>query len=164
MPPSLRPASLPDALLLAELGARLFRDTFGPDNTPEDMEAYLGASFTPEKLAAEIADPRAAFLISGDSPFPAGYAKIHAGDAPACVTLPRPIEMARIYVDTQRIGQGVGAALMQGCLDEARRRGHASIWLGVWQENPRAIAFYRKWGFEAVGTQEFVLGSDVQTD
>jgi ribosomal protein S18 acetylase RimI-like enzyme len=58
----------------------------------------------------------------------------------------------------------VGAALMQACIDEARRRGHKTLWLGVWEHNPRAQAFYRKWNFVEIGTHVFHLGNDPQTD
>jgi ribosomal protein S18 acetylase RimI-like enzyme len=164
MPASLRRALPTDAPLLADMGARLFRAQFGADNTPEDMDAHLAASFSLAKIAAELADPAATFLLLQHESSPAGYAKLYAGAPPACVTHLDAIELARLYVETARIGQGLGAALMRACLDEARQQGYAALWLGVWQENPRAIAFYRRWGFEAVGTQEFVLGSDVQTD
>jgi len=58
----------------------------------------------------------------------------------------------------------VGASLLRACLDEARRAGHRTIWLGVWERNERARAFYRKWDFREAGTQIFQLGSDAQTD
>jgi ribosomal protein S18 acetylase RimI-like enzyme len=76
----------------------------------------------------------------------------------------RPLEIVRIYACQEWLGRGVGPMLMQACLDEARQRGCDALWLDVWERNPRAIAFYRKWGFKVVGTQGFQLGSDMQTD
>jgi ribosomal protein S18 acetylase RimI-like enzyme len=73
-------------------------------------------------------------------------------------------ELVRIYVDQALIGRGVGAVLMQASLDEARRMGCDAMWLGVWERNERAQAFYRRWGFEVAGTQPFQLGADPQTD
>ncbi|MDQ3134757.1 MAG: GNAT family N-acetyltransferase, partial [Acidobacteriota bacterium] len=77
---------------------------------------------------------------------------------------PLPVELVRLYVGRDWLGRGVGAALMGGCLDEARRGRHKTLWLGVWEHNQRAQAFYRRWDFREVGTHIFQLGSDAQTD
>jgi ribosomal protein S18 acetylase RimI-like enzyme len=76
----------------------------------------------------------------------------------------RPVELSRIYVAANWIGRGVGAAIMQRCIDEARASDSDVLWLGVWERNERAIKFYEKWGFTKVGEHVFVLGSDPQTD
>ena len=162
--PSIRRATLTDAALLAEMGARTFADTFAADTPPEDMAAYLNSAFSPEKQAAELTDPASLFLIAEIAGQPAGYARLYAGEPLEGVTGARPIELVRIYSTGAWIGRGVGAALMQGCLDEARRLGHDVIWLGVWERNPRAQTFYQKWGFSKVGTHIFPLGDDPQTD
>jgi ribosomal protein S18 acetylase RimI-like enzyme len=80
------------------------------------------------------------------------------------VTLENAIEIARLYAGRRWIGTGVGAALMQHCLDLAASRGRDWIWLGVWERNARAIAFYARWDFTDVGSQSFQLGADRQTD
>jgi ribosomal protein S18 acetylase RimI-like enzyme len=77
---------------------------------------------------------------------------------------PDPVELERIYVDKSAIGRGVGAALMEACLDAARRGGHRTLWLGVWERNPNAIGFYERLGFRQVGTHGFRFGSKLQTD
>jgi GNAT superfamily N-acetyltransferase len=159
-----RPAAPGDAAMLADLGARAFAGAFAADNTPEDMEAYLREYFSTEAVAAEIADPNAIFLVAELGGAPAGYAKLHSGETPKCVPGPSPIELVRLYALQEWLGAGVGAALMRAALDAARARGYGSVWLGVWERNTRAIAFYSKWGFEDVGTKTFVLGSDEQTD
>lgn len=153
-----------DNTLLAELGTQTFYDTFAADNTPENMAAYLAASFSPEKQAAELADPSSVFLIAEVEGLVAGYARLKEGQPPAGISGLRPIELVRIYACRAWLGQGVGAALMQACLDEAGRRGCDTLWLGVWEQNPRARAFYRKWGFVEVGQQIFQLGDDPQRD
>ncbi|HLY28267.1 MAG TPA: GNAT family N-acetyltransferase [Aggregatilineales bacterium] len=163
-PIRIRYGTEPDADLLATLGARTFSDTFARDNTPEDMRAYLDANFGVAKQAAELTDPKAVFLIAEAGKVAIGYAKLHTGEAPAGVTGKNVIEIVRLYVVQDWLGQGAGAALMRACLDEARRRGHDTIWLGVWEHNPRAIAFYRRWGFVEFGSHVFQLGSDVQRD
>ena len=161
---TVRHGTADDDVLLAELGARTFRDTFAADNTPEDMVTYLAAAFTRERQASELADPSSSFLIAEIGGVAVGYARLKDGEHPACVTGPRPIELARIYAEKSRLGHGVGAALLQACLDEATRRGHGAVWLGVWERNARARAFYEKWGFVEVGTQVFQLGRDRQND
>lgn len=163
-PISIRTATPADNVRLAKFGAKAFADSFAADNTPEDMAAYLAAAFSPEKQAAELADPNSLFLIAEIDGEMAGYARLLEGPAPESVTGEHPIELVRIYAGREWNGRGVGAALMRACLEEAAHLGCDAIWLGVWERNERAQAFYRKWGFETVGTQPFQLGQDVQTD
>jgi ribosomal protein S18 acetylase RimI-like enzyme len=160
----IRSATAGDNVLLAELGERTFANTFAAQNTPENLAAYLGASFSPEKQAAELADPYSVFLIAESDGQPAGYARLKAGQPSAANAGNNPIELVRIYATEAWIGKGLGARLMRACLAEAEKRGCDTIWLGVWEENPRAIAFYRKWGFTVTGRQTFQLGDDMQTD
>jgi ribosomal protein S18 acetylase RimI-like enzyme len=161
---SIRYATPFDNRLLAELGARTFQEAFARDNTPEDMGGYLAASFSPEIQAAELANPQSVFLIMELDGLPVGYSRLREAGSPACVIGTHPIEIVRFYIAQPRIGQGFGGWLMQACLEEAGKRGCGTIWLDVWEHNPRAISFYRKWGFVEVGTQAFQLGADRQTD
>ena len=93
-----------------------------------------------------------------------GYARLFDSAKPEAVSGSAPVELNRIYVDQTDTGKGYGSVLMEACLDTVDRAGYQTIWLGVWEKNVRAIAFYEKWGFRAVGSQRFVLGSDVQRD
>lgn len=162
--PHIRSATQADAGLLAGIGAETFHETFASTNTPEDMAQYLASAFAPEIQARELADARSMFLIAEVNGAAVGYARVMTGDAPACVEARRPLDLARLYVRQAAIGTGVGAALMRACLVEARHRGCDVIWLGVWEHNDRAKAFYERWGFRSVGDQVFVLGSDPQRD
>jgi ribosomal protein S18 acetylase RimI-like enzyme len=158
-----------DAALLAELGGRTFYETFVESCRPEDMRAYLDAAFGTAQQAAELADARSTFLIAeaGDdkTAVAVGYAKLFACvETPDCVAGNAPVELARLYVLREWLGSGAGAALMRELLEAARRAGHETIWLGVWEHNERAIAFYRKWGFEVVGEHIFQVGDDPQND
>ena len=162
--PLLRRANAADAGLLAELGARTFYDTFAADNKPADMAAYLAAAFSPEQQAAELADPRACFLLAEIDGRAVGYAALRASDVPLCVMGGKPIELVRLYVAQEWHVQGVGAALMRACLAEAQQAGYQTMWLGVWEHNRRAQRFYRKWDFNVVGEHIFQLGADPQTD
>jgi len=162
--PVIRRAGIADAALLAELGARTFVETFAADNRPEDIAAYLATAFGPEQQADELTDSHSTFLIAEVDGVAAGYAKIHPGRTPESVTGERPIELVRLYVSQMWLGRGVGAALMRDCLGEARRAGYQMLWLGVWERNNRARAFYRKWNFREVGKHIFQLGDDPQID
>lgn len=160
----IRRANAHDVDRLAELACRTFEDAFGPDNDPDDMGHYLKTAFTPEKIADELKDPAALFLLIVKNDLFQGYAKLYAGQAPKSVNLPKPVQLVRLYVNHEFIGKALGAALMQTCLDTVRRSGYGAIWLGVWEKNRRARDFYLKWGFQKIGTYDFVIGRDIQTD
>jgi ribosomal protein S18 acetylase RimI-like enzyme len=164
MTPTIRHASLADAPALAELAARTFRDTFGADNTPEDLALHLATSYAPEQQAREIQDPMMITLVADDAGALVAFAQLRRGDAPACVTGDAPIEIQRFYLAAEWHGRGLAHALMVHAFDVAQAVGAATIWLGVWERNPRAIAFYRKFGYTDVGQQTFVLGTDHQID
>lgn len=161
---TLRVATTSDAALLARLGASAFRDTFAAENTPSDMALYLADAFGEHVQRAELADPRHVVFLAERAGEAIGYAMLRAGGAPDVVRGFGPIEIARLYAIQRLIGAGIGAALMQHCLRESAARGHDTVWLGVWEHNARAMAFYRRWGFEDVGSQTFMLGRDRQTD
>ena len=162
--PTIRRATVADATLLADLGARTFYETFAADNTPENMAAYLATSFSREQQAAELTDPRATLLIVEINATAVGYAMLRSGETPKEVSGERPIELVRFYVSQEWHGRGIGEYLMQSCLEEARLRDYQTLWLGVWERNSRARAFYRKWNFHDVGEHVFQLGADLQND
>jgi ribosomal protein S18 acetylase RimI-like enzyme len=172
MPPIIRPATISDAIRLSRFAAAAFRDAFAHDNTPEDMARYVAESFTPERQAGEIADPEGVVLLaeseevsgSAEAPELLGYAHLVSAQAPESVIGQSPIELSRFYVSRALHGKGVAQTLMDATLDAARGRGADVVWLGVWERNSRAVAFYRKYGFERVGEQVFMLGADRQTD
>jgi GNAT superfamily N-acetyltransferase len=151
-------------VVLAEEGARMFWDTFAPHNTVENMTAYIAAAFNPAKQAQELADRASKFLIAELDDRLAGYARLKFGPAPSPVAGHRPVEIVRIYARQDLLGTGIGARLMGASLEEATRAGCDVVWLGVWERNPRAIGFYRKWGFREVGDHAFMLGDDLQRD
>jgi diamine N-acetyltransferase len=153
-----------DAGLLSELGARTFSETFAADNTAENLAAYIATSFNVAQQTAELKDPASTFLIAEIDGRAAGYAKLHDGEPEKAVEGADPVELVRLYVSRDWLGRGIGEQLMRACVDEARQAGHDTIWLGVWERNARAQAFYRKWDFRAVGEHVFQLGSDLQRD
>jgi GNAT superfamily N-acetyltransferase len=164
----IRRATVEDAPLLATLAASTFADTFAEENDPADMRAYVATAFGDEVQRAELADPRHVVLIAERDGDAVGYAMLRDGVAPEAIpgafTASDSMEIARLYAVQRHIGAGIGSALMQRCLGEAVTLGRRTVWLGVWERNARAIAFYARWGFVDVGAQTFTLGSDVQHD
>ena len=165
----IRPAEIADAGPLSRLGAATFRETFEADNTPEDLARYLAEAFAPEQQAAEIGDPMGTVLIAedgvdaGDIAF-VGYAHLVSGRPPGAIQGPEPLELKRLYVARAWHGRGVAQALMDAAIEAARARGAQTLWLGVWERNPRAARFYEKYGFTRVGEHTFMVGTDAQTD
>jgi diamine N-acetyltransferase len=160
----IRPGTTADAELLAAFARRTFAETFAAQNDPGRLAAFLDATYGAEQQGRELADPGWTTLLAEDDGELAGFAQVRARPAPPCVTVAAPLELGRLYVDRRWHGTGVAGALMDEVLRVAGERGGRSLWLGVWQENPRAIAFYRRWGFEIAGDQVFEVGGDPQTD
>jgi GNAT superfamily N-acetyltransferase len=157
----IRAAALEDAALLAELGARTFTEGF-PSTNPTDLELHIASEYSVEAIEADFVAGR--FVIASAGGEDAGYAFLRADEAHEAVLATDPIELNRIYVLQKWVGRGIGDALMERCLADARGAGCDVIWLGTWDQNARAIRFYEKWGFEKVGTQNFLLGTDLQSD
>lgn len=161
---TLRRATPADAAALAELAAKTFREAYLATNDPEHVEAYIADNYGVSKLAAELANPANLtwFILQGDEPV--GFLTLRPGATTPAVTGPRPMQLHRIYVLEARYGRGEGAALMQKALDEGRRLGCATLWLSLWDQNHRAMAFYEKWGFAIVGTKPFLFGGVMYED
>jgi ribosomal protein S18 acetylase RimI-like enzyme len=147
-----------DAVRLAELGARTYTDTFVDSTAADDLRDFLARTYNETQQAKELADPKIVTFVYEKGGELVAFAQLKLGDDRS------RIELGRLYVDRSQHGRGVAQAMMQRCLDEATTRGAETIWLGVWEHNERAKAFYRKYGFVATGEQVFIVGSDVQTD
>jgi ribosomal protein S18 acetylase RimI-like enzyme len=163
-PVMIRYGTTGDAARLSEFAAKAFHDTFASDNAPVNIAAYLKASFSPEIQFNELSAPENIFLIAEIEVKLSGYAQLIMDSTEKSLQGTRPLELRRIYASQEYIGQGVGKELMSASIQEARQRGCDCIWLGVWEKNPRAIGFYKKWGFKEVGTHTFNVGDDPQRD
>lgn len=163
----IRPAGPADAPAVAEAGARLFREAYGPTHPEPALTPYLADSFGRASIERILGDPDAALLVAerADRADLVGYAHLRmaAPDAASTVltrALPgrRPMEVVRFYVAAQFHGQGLAPALMAACDAEARAREADVLWLQAWQEAGRALAYYEKAGFERIGTAIFQFG------
>jgi GNAT superfamily N-acetyltransferase len=155
-----------DAKRLTDLAYTTFWDAFAdhPKNAPDDLAHYMRQAFSLEQITAELAEPNSIFLLAEIGGELAGYAKLILDNSEPGITAERPIELNRLYSQQKYLGQGVGQRLMDACFDLAKERRSDTIWLGVWEFNPRAQRFYEKNGFRVVGKHTFLLGADPQTD
>ena len=153
-----------DAPALARLAESTFRDAFSAQNSPEDMALHCRASYGESIQAQEIASPDSVIIVAEDAGQLAAYAQLRWGLCPECVAAASPGEIQRLYVKQSFHGRGLAQRLMARCLQLLEDRHSDVAWLGVWENNPRAVAFYRKFDFQPVGEHVFMLGSDPQRD
>jgi len=153
-----------DAAALAQFAARTFAETFGPDNDPAHMAEHLATAYGTAQQGRELSDPDCITLLADEGGELAGYAQVRRYPAPACVIGPAPVELARFYLDRSWHGRGLAQQLMAAVIGAATELGGLTLWLGVWERNPRAIAFYAKSGFIDTGAMKFCVGQDAQTD
>ena len=153
-----------DATALAELAERTWDETFAADNRNEDMELYVAEAYGTPQQQRELLDPDITTLLVECDGELAGYAQLRSGPPPDCVAGESPLELWRFYIASPWHGRGLAQALMQRVDLEAQRRGGRTLWLGVWEHNARAKAFYSKCGFTDVGSHVFLVGTDPQTD
>jgi GNAT superfamily N-acetyltransferase len=161
---TVRPATVADATIVAELARRTFYDTFAATNNPADMALHLEAAYGVAQQTLELTNRDIATLLVEEGGAAIAYAQLRANHAPQCVTGPNPIELWRFYVDRQWHGRGVAHTLMASVKSVALERGATTLWLGVWEKNDRARAFYAKCGFTDAGEHIFLFGTDPQTD
>jgi ribosomal protein S18 acetylase RimI-like enzyme len=161
---TIRRGTAADASTLAALARDTFFDTFASTNDPADMALHLERAYGVHQQAAELTDAAVITLLVEAEGQAVAYAQLRTGHVPDGVTGARPIELWRFYVVRDWHGRGVAQALMDRVMTEAREAGAETMWLGVWEHNPRARAFYGKCGFADVGEHVFLFGTDPQTD
>lgn len=164
---TIRRAVAADAAALAALAESTFVAAFGAQNRPEDLALHIRRSYGEAIQLGEILDPAFVTFVAERDGRLRAYAQLAtgvAGKGPASIPGTQPIEIRRFYVDAAWHGRGLAQRLMTTVLEFCTGAGADTVWLGVWEENPRGIAFYRKCGFTVVGSHVFVLGSDPQRD
>lgn len=161
---SVREAAPHDAEAIAALATQTFNETFGWYNTPENMRQYTSTHFTPEKIREALQSPGTYFFLAYDGSTPVGYAKMRDAEHPHELKGKKYFEIERIYVLRSYHKQKAGYALMNRCIACARALKLDCVWLGVWERNEAARAFYEKLGFVAFGEHIFTLGDDPQLD
>jgi GNAT superfamily N-acetyltransferase len=161
---AIRRGQAADAAAVAAFGERMFLETFGPANDPAHIRAYLDEAFGIAQQSADLADPDTTILLATLDDVLVAYAQLRRGPPPECVAHADAIELQRFYLDHRAQGSGLASTLMDEVRATAAAWGAAHIWLGVWENNPRAIAFYAKCGYDDVGSKTFDVGTDRQVD
>jgi len=157
-------ASPADANVLAVIARETFVESYADKNTKENMADYLNTHFTDSVIRDELTNTDCHIFIAWDDNRPAGYLKLNTGAAQTDLQESNSLELERIYVKRAWQGRKVGQLLLEKAVDTAYELGKTSIWLGVWEDNPGAVRFYKRNGFIPFGTHTFTLGSEAQND
>jgi ribosomal protein S18 acetylase RimI-like enzyme len=157
-------ASIGDVNTIQQIGRQTFSETFAESNTAADMKKYLDDHFNQEQVSTEVNNPDSQFYIAWEDQRPIGYLKINTAQAQTELQDESSLEIERIYVLSAYHGKKVGQLLYEKALEVASLLKKSSIWLGVWEENSRAIKFYTKNGFVAFDKHIFKMGNDEQID
>ncbi|TRX36955.1 GNAT family N-acetyltransferase [Flavobacterium sp. ZT3R18] len=160
----IKKATLSDLVTIQNISKQSFTETFAAINTPENMKKYLQESFNTAQLTAEINNPDSPFYIAFWNTEPVGYLKLNLGDAQTEMVEDTTLEIQRIYVLQAFHGKKIGQLLLDEAIKIAQQIPVNYIWLGVWEENNRALQFYTKNGFITFDKHLFLLGDDQQTD
>ena len=157
-------ATINDIQQLQKIARRTFIETFAAANTEENMKKYLEEGLSPEKITAELIDPNTEFYFATYNNKTIGYLKLNFGQSQTELQDDAALEIERIYVLKEFHGKKVGQALYEKAMQVAQQKKASYLWLGVWEENQRAIRFYKKNGFVEFDKHLFKLGDDEQTD
>jgi len=153
-----------DIKRLTQISKQTFKVSFEKDNNPEDFKVYLNSAFTQDKLLTQLRNPLSHFYFVFKQNILVGYFKLNEGGAQSDLNLEDFIELERIYLLSEYQGNGFGAQIIDYIKNFAKSRQKAMLWLGVWEKNERAIAFYQKHSFIKFGTHPYLIGNDEQTD
>lgn len=156
--------SAEDIKTLQAIAKKTFTETFGSQNTAEDLAKFLSEEYDFDKLKAEVENPESFYYFYYFEDELAGYLKLNVGAAQTELDYPEAVEIQRIYVLQKYQGKRIGLAMMKQALAVAEELKKPQVWLGVWENNLKAQAFYQKFGFKKVGSHDFILGDDKQTD
>lgn len=159
-----RKVNLSEVEQLQKIGRQTFTETFSDSNSEENMQKYLAEGFAVERLTTELSDSNSAFYFALIGNEIIGYLKVNFGQSQTELKATDSLEIERIYVSKAFHGKKVGQVLYEKAIELAKQAKATYVWLGVWEENPRAIRFYKKNGFIEFDKHIFRLGDDEQTD
>lgn len=159
-----RKASKNDLPALRHLAEASFIATYAAQNPPHVLNQYVEKAFTDKQFQQEFDDDANIVFVAVEDDTLTGYLNLRMGKIPDCILDPKSIEIKRLYTDPDRKGQGIGSALMRAAENVAKSMGYTCIWLGVFQKNKLAIAFYEKKGLTIAGEKIFMMGDDPQKD
>ena len=160
----IREVGLSDLSALQKISIDTFFETFSAVNSLENMHKYLNENLSEEKLKEELNNPASTFYFAVDAGNIIGYLKVNTASAQTESVENNALEIERIYVVKEYHGKNIGQLLYEKAISVAKENKAPYVWLGVWEENPRAISFYKKNGFVEFDKHIFILGDDKQTD
>jgi ribosomal protein S18 acetylase RimI-like enzyme len=160
----IREVTINDIVELQKISRQTFHETFAALNSEENMAKYLEEELSMEKLTAELNNTDSAFYFAVHNANVIGYLKLNFGESQTELKEQEAVEIERIYVLKEFQGQHIGQLLYHKAIQVARQKNAEYVWLGVWEENIKAINFYKKNGFIEFDKHIFVLGDDAQTD
>lgn len=160
----IKKCTLEDLPNLQEISAKTFQETFQHQNSPENMAAYLNRAFNRTQLEKELVNSSSQFFFISVKNDIAGYLKINTDGAQSEAMGEDFLEVERIYIKSEFQKQGLGKHLFKKALEIAQVSNKKKIWLGVWEKNENAIAFYKKAGFVETGSHSFFMGEEEQID
>lgn len=149
---------------LKEIGRKTFQETFSESNDEENMTKYLDEKFSSDKLTKELKNTNSEFYFATLENNVIGYLKVNFGESQTELQDDKALEIERIYVSKEFHGKKVGQILYEKAIQIAKTKNVDYVWLGVWEENHRALSFYKKNGFVEFDKHIFKLGNDEQTD
>ncbi|CAM3417558.1 GNAT family N-acetyltransferase [Marinicrinis lubricantis] len=153
-----------DSRKLQQMSIETFYETFKDQNSPEHMRAYLERAFHLQQLEKELSNKSSEFYFIYSNEEMAGYLKINTHDAQSEKMGDESLEIERIYIKSTFQKQGLGQCLLEKAMEIAIEQNKEKVWLGVWENNEAAIAFYKKMGFVQTGTHSFYMGDEEQID
>ncbi len=153
-----------DLKILQVLSIETFNSTFEAQNSPENMKAYQEKAFNYQQLEKELSNIYSEFFFVYYNNEVVGYLKINTNDAQSEEMGDTSLEIERIYIKNKYQKHGLGKYLINKSIEIAIERSKRKIWLGVWEKNENAIAFYKKMGFVQTGSHSFYMGDEEQTD
>ncbi|MFG6113751.1 GNAT family N-acetyltransferase [Halobacillus sp. MO56] len=164
MPVTIKKCAFEDLRQLQEISYETFQETFKHQNSPESMNAYLEKAFNLNQVEKELSNLSSQFFFVYFNHEVAGYLKVNINDAQSEDMGEDALEIERIYIINNFQKHGLGKYLLNKAMEIAWNENKQKIWLGVWEKNENAIAFYKKMGFVQTGAHSFYMGDEKQTD
>ncbi|MFC1764974.1 GNAT family N-acetyltransferase [Planctomycetota bacterium] len=160
---TIRGATDKDIAALATMGAQTFSLAYSSIIGPKDLESYVQEAFSPELIASERQTGQTTFILAEVEHIPCAYAGIRRSQLPEGITLLHPVELQRLYVLPEWFGQGIGTAMLSHIVSWIKQHCYRSCWLRVWEKNLRAIALYKRWDFQTIGSEPYYVGDVSET-
>lgn len=156
--------SIEELELLLNLSQKTFIETYAAHNSAESLNDYLKSNFNAKKLADELNNPESHFFVAKAEDEVVGYLKVNLGTAQTELANENALEVERIYVLDRYQGKSIGRGLLNKAIEVARQKAVEFVWLGVWENNTKAIGFYERMNFKVFDTHVFMFGKVEQTD